>query len=105
MRLRRETGDFSINIDGPGYKKQLPKGLSAEDFAGILITIHSKLTDAETGEVKEDTVNVSVPTNITQDMLAGTIDIAVSPAEKLVYDTATGIITTASPGGNSSTNH
>lgn len=48
MRLRRETGDWTIkvNVDDPSAQpklltSQLPKGLSAEDFIGVIFQIES----------------------------------------------------------------
>ena len=37
MRLRRETGDFSIVRDPETGYSTLPAGLSAEDLVGVII--------------------------------------------------------------------
>lgn len=37
MRLRRETGDFSIRFDGDTHTCEIRKGLNAEDLIGVVI--------------------------------------------------------------------
>lgn len=102
MRLRRETGDFSINMDvSPGaaeYKQQLPKGLSAEDFIGVLVNLSTTMTPM--GSDTPITRNIlgvilSVDTNDKNDDILVTVD----ERTTLIYSPVTGIIKTYKPGG------
>lgn len=48
MRLRRETGDFSIKLTineetGKYNDIQIPKGLTPEDLIGMIVTIEKKV--------------------------------------------------------------
>lgn len=81
MRLRRETGDFSIVIDGT--ECQIRKGLSAEDLIGVII---------------QDGISAGVVTGTWINEATGTItlkcvDAAATPNDTFVYDPATGIVT------------
>lgn len=114
MRLRRETGDFSINMEvGPGaakYSKQLPKGLSAEDFIGAIVSTSMTVIPAGSDTpVTTTTIGVvyAVLTTTANDdiRLLGPGD-----APFAVYSPTTGIIESyeanggGNGGGNPSTN-
>ncbi len=105
MRLRRETGDFSINIesDGPGapeYEQQLPKGLSAEDFVGVLVT--NRVTAVPLGSV-DDTPVTTVYRNVISLVTTSTKDddilLGFSDRPMLEYSPTTGIIKTYNANG------
>jgi hypothetical protein len=114
MRLRRETGDFSINMEvGPGaakYSKQLPKGLSAEDFIGAIVNMSMTVIPAGSDTPVTTTiigVASAVQTTTANDdiLLFGH-----SGAPIAVYSPTTGIIESyeenggGNGGGNPSTN-
>ena len=114
MRLRRETGDFSINMEvGPGaavYRKQLPKGLSAEDFIGVLVnqsmTVVPAGSDTPVTTTFMAVVSVVRTSTDNDDILLCTND----STPFAVYSPATGIIESyeenggGNGGGNPSTN-
>ena len=96
MRLRREMGDFSINMEvGPGaavYRKQLPKGLSAEDFVGAIVS--TSMTVVPAGS---DTPVTTTTIGVVSSVLTTTANddiclLSPSGGPFAVYSPATGII-------------
>ncbi len=95
MRLRRETGDFSITLvpratDPMQFDDvQLPKGLSAEDFVGQVICIKRTIRDAVT------TTTWAI-TRVEAQSEAPYLYIPFSESG-LYYNIATGILSTTEP--------
>lgn len=76
MRLRRETGDFQINVTS-GEVNTIRKGLKAEDLIGECILVDGAF---------------EVVTSATDDATNGETE-AVTTSYTLTYDWATGAIT------------
>lgn len=96
MRLRREAGDFSINMEaGPGaakYSKQLPKGLSAEDFIGAIVNTSMTMIPAGSDTPVTTTTIGVVSTVLTTTANDDIRLLSPNGAPFAVYSPATGII-------------
>ena len=79
MRLRRETGDFSI-VFGDNTECQIRKGLAAEDLVGAVIQ-NRTLIGVVTGTL-EDTGSITLKC----------ADAAASANDSFVYNPVTGIV-------------
>lgn len=77
MRLRRETGDFRIKIDGEGNVNTINKSLLGEDLLGQVV----ELSDG----------TMEVVTKTLENKLAGTVT-ATCESYTMTYTKATGAI-------------
>lgn len=80
MRLRRETGDFRIKVDGEGAVNTINKHLLGEDLLGQVV------------ELNDGTMEVV--TKVLENKLAGTVT-ATCKSYTLTYTKATGAVTAA----------
>lgn len=79
MRLRRETGDFSIRFDGDTHTCEIRKGLNAEDLIGVVIQFGTM---------------VGVVTSVILD--SGNYDLTVAgipSSDSVTYNPVTGVVT------------
>lgn len=77
MRLRRETGDFSIKLDDENTAITIVKGLSAEDFIGAVVEYngHFYVVGATSEEDGVVTLNTpSIPLTITYTAETGKVE-------------------------------
>lgn len=84
MRLRRETGDFSIKFDTDATEVTIRKNLNSEDLVGCVV-------QQETAEGTGMTVIVSVVQNKT----TGVVVLAPATGDSYNYDPNTGKVTKA----------
>lgn len=81
MRLRRETGDFSIRFDGDTHTCEIRKGLNAEDLIGVVIQKGTRV-GVVTGAGPDEApyIRLSCP-----DVLSG-------PNDFINYNSETGVV-------------
>ena len=118
MRLRRETGDFSINVhkvqvDGDTTftftPAKLPAGLSQEDFIGAVVNVVIDSTySGEGGEpdvtTHEESVSVVIGTSdrINNQSVAGYFQLITMGANNMItilYNKETGALANTLPAG------
>lgn len=81
MRLRRETGDFSIAF-GDNTECQIRKGLAAEDLIGAVVQTGVAMGVVTGTEKNTDTGAITLKC----------VDAAATPNDTFVYNPDTGIV-------------
>ncbi len=79
MRLRRETGDFSIRFDSNTNTCEIRKGLNAEDLIGVVI---------QCGTIT-GVVTAIVPDGDNYDFVVA----GIPSADTVIYNPVTGVVT------------
>lgn len=63
MRLRRETGDFSLSFTENVTSKTIAKGLGAEDLIGVIVEVDGAYSVATAAAVNDGTIELTCGDN------------------------------------------